>query len=59
VNGTPEEAIVEVAKEINAQIIIVGMSTKNTLTNRIFGSMIDRLLNSIDQDILIVIPEND
>ncbi len=57
VYGRPEEAIVEVANEIDAQIIIIGLSTKSTLTNRIFGSMMDRLLNNIDRDILVVIPD--
>ncbi|MBT7953470.1 MAG: universal stress protein [Gammaproteobacteria bacterium] len=57
VQGNPEEGIVEVAKEIEADIIVVGLSTKSTLANRIFGSMVDRLLNNIDHDILIVVPE--
>ncbi len=59
VEGNPEEAIVEVAKQINAQIIIIGLSTKGTLVNRIFGNMVDRLLNNIDHDILVVIPEEE
>ncbi|MFT5133369.1 MAG: nucleotide-binding universal stress UspA family protein [Gammaproteobacteria bacterium] len=57
VQGKPDKAIVEVAREIGAHIIIVGLSTKSTLSNRIFGSMIDRLLNNVDHDIMVVIPE--
>jgi universal stress protein E len=59
IEGKPDEAIVEVAREIDAQIIVIGLSTKNTLTNRIFGNMVDHLLNNIDHDILIVVPEED
>mgnify|MGYP001486433122 CR=1 FL=1 len=59
VGGKPDQAIVETARDINADMIIIGLSTKSTLTNRIFGSMTGRLLNNIDHDILIVIPDHE
>ncbi len=57
VGGKPEEAIVEVAKKIDAQVIVVGLSTKSALMNRLKGYMIDKLLNNIDRDILVVVPK--
>jgi len=54
--GSPEVAIAEVSKEVGAQIIIIGFSTKSSLRNRIFGNIVDKLLNSIEHDILVVIP---
>ena len=57
--GAPEKAIAGVANEIDAQIIVIGLSTKSTLKNRLFGSIIDGLLNNTSHDILVVIPEHD
>ncbi|MBL1141093.1 MAG: universal stress protein [Proteobacteria bacterium] len=59
VNGNElEDAIVEVAENINADIIVIGLSTRSTLANRIFGNRVDKLLNNIDRDILVVIPSD-
>lgn len=57
--GMPEEVIAEVARDIDADLIIIGLSTKSTLANRIFGHMVDRLLNNIDHDIIVVVPEEE
>lgn len=59
VEGKPDEVIAEVAREIKAHLIIIGLSTKSTLSNRIFGHMVDRLLNNIDHDIIVVVPEEE
>jgi universal stress protein E len=56
--GNPEVAIAEVAKEVGAQMIIIGLSTKSSLKNRIFGNIVDKLLNSVEHDILVVIPQD-
>ena len=56
--GEPEEIIVEVAKEIDAELIVMGVSTKSTLTNRVFGYTTEYCLNNIDNDILVVITED-
>ena len=55
--GNPAVAIAEVAKEVNAQLVIIGLSTKSSLKNRIFGNIVDKLVNSIEHDILVVIPQ--
>ncbi len=59
VSGNPEEAIAEAAREIDAQILVIGLSTKSTLTNRIFGHIVDDLLHIVENDVLIVLPENE
>jgi universal stress protein E len=57
VNGNElEEAIADVAENINADVIVIGLSTRSTLAKRIFGNRVDKLLNNISRDILIVIP---
>ncbi len=57
--GDTEKAISEVANEIDAQIIVIGLSTKSTLKNRLFGSIVDGLIKGTSHDILIVIPDSD
>ena len=54
--GDPEEVITEVAEKINADVVVVGLSTRSTLANRIFGNIVDKLLNHMDHDILVVVP---
>lgn len=57
VNGNElEVAIAEVAENIDADIIVIGLTTRSTLANRIFGNRVDKLLNNIRRDILVVIP---
>jgi len=58
VGAEPEEAIARVAKEIDAQLIIIGLSTKSTLVNRVFGSTGEWLLNNLNQDLLVIFPED-
>ncbi|NKB38430.1 MAG: hypothetical protein GKR93_14910 [Gammaproteobacteria bacterium] len=57
--GDAEKAISEVANEIDAQIIVIGLSTKSTLKNRLFGSIVDGLIKGTSHDILVVIPDSD
>lgn len=59
VAGTPETAVVEVAQKIDAQVIVVGLSTKSTLMNRFTGYMTDKLLSNIDRDMMIVVPKSE
>lgn len=56
VGGKPEVAIVELAQQLDAQVIVVGLSTRSTLMNRFTGYMTDKLLNNIDRDIMLVVP---
>jgi len=56
VGEEPEDAIAEVAEEIDATLVIIGLSTKSSLVNRVFGSTAEWLLNNLKQDILVVIP---
>lgn len=59
VGDEPEQAIARVAEEINAALVIIGLSTKSSLVNRVFGSTAEWLLNNLTQDILVVIPAGD
>jgi hypothetical protein len=38
--------------------VIIGLSTKSSLYNRVFGSTAEWLLNNLQQDILVVVPED-
>ena len=57
VGADPEQAIAKIAEEINAQIIIIGLSTKSTLRNRVFGSTGEWLLNNLNYDLLVIFPD--
>ncbi len=57
--GDPEDAIAEVARKIDAQILIIGLSTRSTLANRIFGHIVDKLLHVVENDIMVILPENE
>ena len=56
--GDPEDAIAEVAKKIDAHLVIIGLSTRSTLSNRFFGNVVDGLLNNLEHDILVVVPRD-
>ena len=58
VGAEPEEAIAKVAAEIDAALVIIGLSTKSSLFNRVFGNTAEWLLNNLQQDILVVVPED-
>lgn len=59
IGDEPEQAIAKKAKEIDAQIIIIGLSTQSTLINRVFGSTGEWLLNNLDYDLLVIFPEEE
>lgn len=52
-----EQAIVKVAREINAVLIVMGLSTRSTLANRVFGSTTESILNELERDVLVVITD--
>lgn len=55
ISGRPEEAVSRVAKELDAYLVIIGLSTTGPITNRIFGATSDWILNNIEQDLLIIV----
>lgn len=58
VGDEPENAIKKIAEQIDAQMIIIGTSTKSSLVNRVFGSTGEALLNKLDYcDLMVVFPE--
>ena len=57
VGEEPEQAIAKIAAEVNAQLVIIGLSTKSTLVNRVFGSTGEWLLNNLSQDLMVIFPE--
>ena len=58
VGEKPEQAIEKVAREIDANYIIIGLSTRSTIANRVFGNTAEWLINNLDQDILVVITDD-
>ncbi|MCH7696868.1 MAG: universal stress protein [Proteobacteria bacterium] len=58
VGEKPEQAIVKVAREIDANYIIIGLSTRSTFSNRVFGNTAEWLINNLDQDIFVVITDD-
>lgn len=56
---SPERAIAKTAEKIHAQVVIIGLSTKSTLKNRVFGSTGEWLLNNLNRDLLVVFPEGE
>jgi universal stress protein E len=57
IGAQPEQAIVQVANEINAEMVIMGLSTKSKLASRVFGYTSEWLLNNLAQDIFVIIPK--
>ena len=57
VGAQPEQAIVQVAGEINAEMVIMGLSTKSKLRTRLFGYTSEWLLNNLSQDLYVIIPK--
>ena len=56
VGGKPEFAIAKIAQEIDASLVIVGTSTRNSLMQRLSSYVADALPNCITHDILVIRP---
>jgi universal stress protein E len=56
IGAQPEQAIAQVANEINAEMVIMGLSTKSKLRSRVFGYTSEWLLNNLHQDLYVIIP---
>lgn len=54
VGGRPEEAIKKVAGELDAYLVVIGMSTSGIVTHRLFGATSDWILNNVEHDILVI-----
>ncbi|MEX2525444.1 MAG: universal stress protein [Gammaproteobacteria bacterium] len=54
ISGRPEEAVKKVADELDAYLVIIGLSTGKVVANRIFGATSDWILNNLDHDILVM-----
>jgi universal stress protein E len=54
ISGDPESAVTKVAKELDAYLVIIGLSTDKPVANRLFGATSDWILNNIDHDILVM-----
>jgi len=59
VGAQPEQAILQVAKKINAEMVIMGLSTKSKLASRISGFTSEWLLNHLSQDLFVIIPKKE
>jgi universal stress protein E len=57
VGAQPEQAIYQVATKVDAEMVIMGLSTKSKLANRIFGYTSEWLLNNLTQDVYVIIPK--
>lgn len=56
VGGTPEFVIAKIAQKIDASLVIVGTSTRNSLMQRLSSYVADALPNRINHDILVIKP---
>lgn len=54
VSGTPAETIVQVADEEKADLIVMFTDGRDDLTDFLFGSITERVLRSLDVDLLAV-----
>lgn len=54
ISGHAEDAVTKVAKELDAYLVIIGLSTDKPVANRLFGATSDWILNNIDHDILVM-----
>ena len=59
VNGERvEEAIEKCATDIDAELIVIGVMKSPRLSDVLFGTTTEWLLNHLDRDIMVVIPQN-
>jgi len=56
VSGEPEQAVARVAREIGAEAVIIGLSTRSSIARRFFGTTAEDLMQALEQDILVVTP---
>lgn len=54
-----ERAIEKCADDIDAELIVVGVSKSPRLSGVLFGSTIEWLLNHLDRDVMVVIPQHE
>jgi len=54
--GTPCEAVCRVAREIRADIVVVGEMSRSGLQRALIGNTAEQLLNSVPCDLLVVKP---
>ncbi len=54
-----EEAIEKCATDIDAELIVIGVSKSPRLSGVLFGSTTEWLLNHLDRDVMVVIPQNE
>jgi nucleotide-binding universal stress UspA family protein len=54
VTGSPEIEIVELAKEIDADVIVVGVPARGALTQRLFGTTATRVMRMAERPVLAV-----
>lgn len=53
--GAPEDAIQEVANEIDAELVVIGAVAANSVTGKIFGNTVERLLDKLECDVVTVV----
>ena len=53
-----EEAIEKCATEIDAELIVIGVAESPRLSGVLFGTTTEWLLNHLDRDVMVVIPQN-
>jgi len=53
--GAPEKVISEVAKEIDADLVLLAVSRRTGIKTALMGRNMDRIIKSIDRDMLLVV----
>ncbi|MDH5434929.1 MAG: universal stress protein [Gammaproteobacteria bacterium] len=52
--GKPHKEICRLSKEINADLVIIGNKTKNSLRGRLLGSTAENVLSNVSADVVVI-----
>lgn len=55
--GTPEEAIQEIANQIDAEMVVMGAIPKKGVAGKMFGNTVERVLDMLDCDVVTFVAE--
>jgi len=53
--GAPEDAIQQIANEIGAELVVIGAIAAKSMSGRIFGNTVERLLDKLECDVVTVV----
>jgi len=56
--GDPESVIIDLAKELDADVITIGVLTDDELQSTILGSTVEHVLDATQSDVLVIKPQD-